>query len=114
MSALSIEEYNRNIQVVFHGYQPTHTHIWCCYDCFEKEYEKITIENEHYFLTRSYIRLVHLSDNFYTDRSNYCSECLVPLYDIAPETCLHSSPTSRKWLNRFKQKRRYGLQGGGI
>lgn len=112
MSAFSVDYYNRHIQVVFHGYQPINTAHWFCLNCFEK-YREITIENEHLYLTRSYIHLIHLSDNFYQDRSNYCSDCRQPLYDIAKETCLHSSPTSRKWLNRFNKKRRYGLLGGG-
>lgn len=113
MSAAKVEQYNKGIEVVFHGYIPINEKKWFCVWCFERLYTTITEQNEHLFLTRSYIKLNQLRDTFHTDKSNYCSCCSQPLYNIASETCLLSSPTSNKWLHRFKVKRHYGLRGGG-
>lgn len=114
MSAHSVNIYNDNIEVVFHGYQSMlKPRKWFCLNCFEKLYAKITIKNEHCYLTRIYIKLSQFTDSHHQSRTSYCASCAEPLYDIVEETCLHSSPTSNKWLQRFKIKRLYGLRGGG-
>lgn len=115
MSAINVNEYNDNIEVFFHGYQSMlRPKKWFCIKCFESLYAKITKENEHYYLTRSYIKLSQFTEDNHRDRSNYCAHCAKSLYNIVKETCLLSSPTSNKWLQHFKINRHYGLRGGGI
>lgn len=112
MSQSEVSFFNENIEVFFHGYQSMlKPRKWFCIDCFEKLYVKITEKNEHFFLTRSYANLSQFTDKHHRDRSNYCTSCAVPLYDI--EQCQHSSPTLNKWQQRFKINRLYGLRGGG-
>lgn len=115
MSDASVQQYNDNIEVFFHGYQSMlKPKKWWCINCFERLFVKITNKNEHFYLTRCYIKLSQFTDNLHQSKSNYCAGCAEPLYDIAKETCQHSSPTSNKWLQRFKINRHYGLRGGGI
>lgn len=115
MSAINVNKYNNNIEVVFHGYQSMlKPKKWWCINCFEQLYVKINNKNEHFYLTRVYIKLSQFTDRHHRDQSNYCTGCKEPLYNIAEETCQHLSPTLNKWLQRFKINRLYGLRGGGI
>lgn len=121
MSQIEVEHYNNDIEVVFHGYQYVwygllyDTEKYWCLDCFEREFNFIEVDTntEHLYLSRIYIKLTQFTDRHQQSRSSYCNKCKVPLYDIAEETCQHLSPTSSKWLQRFRQKRHYGLRGGG-
>ena len=115
MSHSNVEEYNRNIEVFFHGYQhPLFPKKWHCIGCFESKFTKIAPFNENLYLTRSYIKLYQFTDKHSKEKSNYCAVCYDPLYDIVEETCQLSSPTSKKWLFRFHINRHYGPPGGGI
>lgn len=115
MSENSIISYNNSIVVYFNGYQhPINWGQWYCLHCFEKDYIYIRSENEHLFLTRSYIPLSQFTDSLHRNKINYCANCCTPLYDIDSEQCLLLNPTLNKWLQRFKTNRHYGLRGGGI
>lgn len=114
MSANSVTEYNNNIEVIFVGYRSEKKpDKWFCVNCFEELFVEITKENEYKYITVHFIKLSQFTDRDHCERSNYCTGCNEPLYDIDKETCQHSSPTSNKWLQRFRIKRHYGLQGGG-
>lgn len=115
MSANDVNKYNDNIEVFFHGYQSMlKPKKWFCINCFENIYVKITNKNEHFYLTRSYLKLSQFTEKHHRDKSNYCANCTKPLYDISKETCQLSSPTLNKWLQHFKINRHYGPRGGGI
>lgn len=114
MSAVGVNNFNDNIEVVFHGYQSMlKPNKWWCLNCFERLYVKITEKNEYKYLSRNYLKLSQFTDAHHRSKSSYCTGCTEPLYDIATETCQHSSPTSNKWLQRFRINRHYGLRGGG-
>lgn len=115
MSETSVSNFNNNIQVQFVGYSVCfEPDIYYCVTCFEEKYIEVTGENEHLYLSVCFKNLSQFTDSCHRDKSNYCATCTVPLYNIDRETCQHSSPTSKKWLQRFQINRLYGLRGGGI
>lgn len=114
MSQINIDIYNESVEVVFHGYRHyTDWKKWFCLSCFEKKHCEITNNNEPLYCDRNYIKLIQFSDIYHSEQSNYCTFCATPLYDIDTEKCLLLNPTLNKWLQRFNQKRDYGLRGGG-
>lgn len=102
--------------VFFLGYKNPHNNNkkFFCSSCIDIElgFELLPSEEHKYLYTGEKL-LEQFTDDDHRDKSNYCAACEVPLYDLKEE-CQHSRPTLKKWRNRFKKKKHYGLRGGGI
>lgn len=104
--------------VFFLGYRssPIQKTPYYCADCIDSVLGfELKAPLEYQYISTGEKPLTQFTSEDFRDKSNYCAQCRVPLYDLkhVDEQCQHSKPSSSKQRQHFRQRKRSGLQHGG-